>query len=76
MDLLNLVDKLETMATTSGKVPGTRKLLIDQDKALELVDLMRLGIPKDIQEAEEVLDFLLDLNGHLYQKKLVLDHII
>ena len=27
MDLLNLVDKLETLATTSGKVPGTRKVL-------------------------------------------------
>ena len=55
MDLLNLVDKLETLATTSGKVPGTRKVLLDQEKALELVDQMRLGIPKDIQEAEEIL---------------------
>lgn len=55
MDLLNLVDKLETLATSSGKVPGTRKVLMDLDKALELVDQMRLGIPKDIQEAEEVM---------------------
>jgi len=55
MDLLNLVDKLENLATTSGKVPGTRKVLMDQEKVLDLVDQMRLGIPKDIQEAEEVM---------------------
>jgi F0F1-type ATP synthase membrane subunit b/b' len=29
---------------------------MDLDKLLELVDQMRLGIPKDIQEAEGVLD--------------------
>ena len=55
MDLLNLVDKLESMATASGKFPGTRKIMIEQDKLLELVDQMRLGIPRDIVEAEELM---------------------
>ena len=55
MDLLQLVDKLESMATATGKFPGTRKVMIEQDKLLELVDQMRLGIPRDIVEAEELM---------------------
>ena len=55
MDLLNLVDKLESMATASGKFPGTRKVMIEQDTLLELVDQLRLGIPRDIVEAEELM---------------------
>ena len=55
MDLLTLVDKLESMATASGKFPGTRKIMIEQDKLLELVDQMRLGVPRDIVEAEELM---------------------
>lgn len=55
MDLLNLVDKLESMATASGKFPGTRKIMVEQEKLLELVDQMRLGIPRDIVEAEELM---------------------
>ncbi|MCY4624711.1 MAG: hypothetical protein OXC99_06910 [Chloroflexi bacterium] len=55
MDLLNLVDKLESIATASGKFPGTRKIMIEQDKLLELVDQMRLGVPRDIVEAEELM---------------------
>ena len=55
MDLLNLVDKLESLATASGKFPGTRKVMVEQDKILELVDQLRLGIPRDIVEAEELM---------------------
>ena len=56
MEILNHVDRLESLATSAGRVPKTRKVLMDLDKVLELVDQMRLGIPKDIQEAEEVLE--------------------
>ncbi len=55
MDLLQLVDKLESLATDGGKFPGTRKVMIEQDKLLELVDQMRLGIPRDVVEAEELM---------------------
>ena len=56
MEILNHVDRLESLATSAGRVPKTRKVLMDLDKVLELVDQIRLDIPKDIQEAEEVLE--------------------
>ena len=55
MEILNLVDKLETYLSSSARFPGTHKLMLDSDKMLEMVDLMRLSIPKDIQESKELL---------------------
>ena len=56
MEILNHVDQLEALATSAGRVPKTRKVIIDLDKVLQIVDQMRLDIPKDIQEAEVVID--------------------
>ena len=55
MELLNLIDKLEALATQSTKVPLTGKTMVGAEKLLELVDQMRLSAPRDLQEAEEVL---------------------
>ena len=55
MEILSLVDKFETYVTASSRFPGTRKLMLDNEKMLELVDQMRLSIPKDIQESRELL---------------------
>ncbi|MBM3939517.1 MAG: hypothetical protein FJ318_01215 [SAR202 cluster bacterium] len=56
MEILELVDRLEAMATHAKKVPITGRAMIDAEKLLELVDQMRLSIPRNIGEAQEVLD--------------------
>ncbi|MBI4233350.1 MAG: hypothetical protein HY686_02820 [Chloroflexi bacterium] len=55
MEILSLIDKLEGLVTSSARVPATRKVLIDADRVLDMVDQLRLAVPKDVQEAQEVL---------------------
>jgi vacuolar-type H+-ATPase subunit H len=55
MEILNLLDKLESMVTTSGRIPATKKAMVDMDRLLDLVDQIRLALPKEVQEAEEIL---------------------
>ncbi|MBI2936252.1 MAG: hypothetical protein HYY31_05545 [Chloroflexi bacterium] len=55
MEILGLLDKLESNVTTSGRIPATRKVLLDMDKVLDMIDQIRIAVPKDVQEAEEIL---------------------
>lgn len=55
MEILALLDKLETLVTTSGRIPATKKAVVDSDKLLDLVDQIRLAVPKGIQDADEIL---------------------
>ena len=56
MEIIELVDKLETMAGQAKKVPITGRAMIDAERLLELIDQMRLAIPRNIQDAQEVMD--------------------
>ncbi len=55
MDIFGIVDQLEEMATAGRKLPLGRKALIDPDKLLELVDQLRVAVPKDVIEARDIL---------------------
>jgi len=55
MEILSLIDRLETTVSSSVRVPGTRKVVLDADKMLEMVDELRLSVPKDLQEAHELM---------------------
>ena len=50
-----MVDRLETLINTSKVVPVSGSLLVDKKKVLELVDQLRLVIPQEVKQAEEVL---------------------
>ena len=56
MEILELIDKLEAMAGQSRRVPITGRAMLDADKLLELIDQMRLAVPRNVQEAQEVLE--------------------
>ena len=55
IDIINVVDRMETLINTSKVMPVTGSLLIDKKKMMELVDQLRLGIPQEVKAAEEVL---------------------
>ena len=55
MEILDLINQLEALASAGKKLPMGRKL-VEADRLLELVDQMRLAVPRAVQEAEEVLD--------------------
>ena len=46
---------METLVETSKSVPVSGNVLIDKNKAMELVDQLRLAIPQEVRSAEEVL---------------------
>ncbi len=55
MELLGIIDKLESLATAGKKLPLGKKALIDPDKLLELVDQLRVAVPQDMAQAQEIL---------------------
>ena len=55
IDIINVIDKLETMIDTSKAARAGGHILVDRAKAMELVDQLRLTVPKEIRAAEEVL---------------------
>ena len=55
IDIINVIDKLETLIDTSKTARAGGHILVDQAKAMELVDQLRLAVPKEIRAAEEVL---------------------
>ena len=56
MDIINVVDRLDALVNTSGKMPGTHSRLVDPDKVMELLEQLRLSIPQDVRAAQEVID--------------------
>ena len=55
MEILTLVDKLETTLGSSARVPATQKVVVDLGRMMEMVDQLRLAIPKDVQDAQDML---------------------
>ena len=55
MDIINVIDRLESLITTSKTVPVSGNIIIDKDRVMELVDQLRLSIPQEIRAAEDVL---------------------
>ena len=55
MDIVNTLDRLEALMTTSLKLPVAQRTLLDGKKVQELMDQLRLAVPQDVRAAEEIL---------------------
>jgi cell division septum initiation protein DivIVA len=55
MDMVNVIDKIESLVATSTSVPVTQRKLVDASKVMELVDKLRLSVPQDVKSAQEVI---------------------
>jgi cell division septum initiation protein DivIVA len=56
MDILELINKLESMATSAKRMPITGMAMVDAERLLDVIDQLRLAIPRSISEASEVLE--------------------
>lgn len=56
MDILHLVDRLEELFNESSSIPITRKVMVDEERMLDLIDQMRLAIPEEIKKAQQILN--------------------
>jgi hypothetical protein len=55
MDILHLVDRLEELFNESKPFLGTRKIMVDEDRLLDLIDQMRLAIPEEIKSSQQII---------------------
>lgn len=55
MDIQHLLDRLEEIINSGKHIPLTDQILIDENRALELIDQMRISIPEEIEKARRVM---------------------
>lgn len=53
---LALIDRLEALVVNSTHVPMTSKVLVDEEDLFELLDYLREYLPKEIQEAQTIIE--------------------
>jgi vacuolar-type H+-ATPase subunit H len=55
MDIQHLVDRLEDLIDEGRHMPFSKFTMIDEERALEIIDQMRISIPEEIEKASKVL---------------------
>jgi hypothetical protein len=54
IEILHLVDRLEELVDHGSRVPLSRKIAIDEEMFLNIIDQMRITIPQEIRLAKEI----------------------
>ncbi|MCA9913021.1 MAG: hypothetical protein KC496_06715 [Anaerolineae bacterium] len=76
MDIQHLVDRLEDLIDDGRHIFGTKYTMIDEERALEIIDQMRISIPEEIEKAARILaqrDRIL-AEAHEEAARIVQDH--
>ncbi|MFZ5646506.1 MAG: ATPase [Bacillota bacterium] len=55
MELINALNELEEIIETSIKVPMTRRVLVDEDRLLDMLDRIRTTLPEEIRQAKWII---------------------
>ncbi len=55
-DVDMLIDDLEHLVSEAKRVPFGKKLMIDEDRMLALIDRLRTAVPNEVKQAHRVLD--------------------
>lgn len=55
MDLLSALNELEELIESSGKIPFTRKVMVEEDRLLDLLDRIRTTMPEEIRQAKWII---------------------
>ena len=55
MDILHLVDRLEEVFNSGTAIPLSHKLMVDEDRVLEIIDQMRVSIGCLIQFSRDLV---------------------
>lgn len=55
MDIQHLVDRLEDLIDEGRHMPFSKFTLIDEERALEIIDQMRISVPEEIEKAARII---------------------
>jgi hypothetical protein len=56
MDIQHLVDRLEDLIDEGKHIPMSKLTVVDEERALEIIDQMRISIPEEIEKANRVVN--------------------
>lgn len=54
MDIQHLVDRLEQILSESPRVPLSAYLLVNEDRAFNVIDQMRVAVPEEVKRANRI----------------------
>ena len=54
IDILHLVDRLETLLSKSWRLPFTSNVVVQEDAFLDIIDQMRISIPEEVKQAKRI----------------------
>jgi hypothetical protein len=55
VDIQHLIDRLEDLIDEGRHMPFSKFTMIDEERALELIDQMRISIPEEIEKSSRIL---------------------
>ncbi len=55
MDIQHLIDRLEDLVDEGQHIPFSRYTMVDEERALEIIDQMRISVPEEIEKSARVL---------------------
>lgn len=55
MDILHLIDRLEALLNEGSHPPLVKKVMIDEQRAWEIIDQMRVAIPDEVKKAKRTI---------------------
>ncbi|ACX51289.1 hypothetical protein Adeg_0114 [Ammonifex degensii KC4] len=56
MEFLDLLNELEELIAQSSRIPLTRKVIVDEDKVLDLLDKLRSILPEELRRAKWLVE--------------------
>jgi len=56
MEILELIDVLEELVIQSRRLPVGGNLVVDRKRMLDVIDQMRLAVPTDLRQAQQILE--------------------
>jgi hypothetical protein len=56
MDIQHLVDRLEDLIDEGRHIPMSKHTVIDEERALEIIDQMRISVPEEIEKATRLIN--------------------
>ena len=56
MEILDLIDMLEDLVIQARRLPVGGNLVVDRKRMLDVIDQMRLAVPSDLRQAQQILE--------------------
>jgi regulator of protease activity HflC (stomatin/prohibitin superfamily) len=50
-----LINELEESLAAGGRVPFSRRLMIEEEKILDIIDRMRVAVPDELRQARQIV---------------------